>query len=291
MPNSASSRTPAASLRERHRVRADDDAGREVAEHRRQAQQGGRQRRRRRPRPGTAAQFERRGHSGGWPAARGRREPRIGRSYWTPSPITVPASSFLRRRARARSWRARRSTSRRARSMALKARQGEGFVAALRGDARVPRPRRRDGHGQVRPRRPQDRRDARLDRHAGVFRASRRGEPWRPRHGDRGRRRGSRSRTRARATRCAIVRRQADPALKIIAMTGLADSSLGRHADIVLSSAVDQEACPLNLAPTASTTAKLALGDALAMALLEAGDFARRTSRAPPRGQRSAAGC
>ena len=68
------------------------------------------------------------------------------------------------------------------------------------------------------------------------------------------------------------------PALKrlgvtLIAMTGRADSSLAQHADIVLSSAVDQEACPLNLAPTASTTAQMALGDALAVVLLDARGF------------------
>ena len=68
------------------------------------------------------------------------------------------------------------------------------------------------------------------------------------------------------------------PAIKrlgvtFIAMTGRTDSSLGRHADIVVSSAVDQEACPLNLAPTASTTAQMALGDALAVALLDARGF------------------
>jgi len=59
----------------------------------------------------------------------------------------------------------------------------------------------------------------------------------------------------------------------LIAMTGKPDSTLARHADIVLSSAVDEEACPLNLAPTASTTAQLALGDALAVALLDARGF------------------
>ena len=48
---------------------------------------------------------------------------------------------------------------------------------------------------------------------------------------------------------------------------------LARHADWVLSSAVDQEACPLNLAPTASTTAQMAMGDALAVALLDARGF------------------
>lgn len=59
----------------------------------------------------------------------------------------------------------------------------------------------------------------------------------------------------------------------LIVMTGNADSSLARHADVHLSVAIDKEACPLNLAPTASTTATLALGDALAMALLEARGF------------------
>ncbi|RYY93307.1 MAG: KpsF/GutQ family sugar-phosphate isomerase, partial [Comamonadaceae bacterium] len=50
-------------------------------------------------------------------------------------------------------------------------------------------------------------------------------------------------------------------------------STLARHADIVLDSGVEKEACPLNLAPTASTTAQLALGDALAVALLQARGF------------------
>jgi arabinose-5-phosphate isomerase len=59
----------------------------------------------------------------------------------------------------------------------------------------------------------------------------------------------------------------------LVAMTGKPESTLARHADIVISSAVDQEACPLNLAPTASTTAQMALGDALAVALLDARGF------------------
>ncbi|MDZ7592788.1 MAG: KpsF/GutQ family sugar-phosphate isomerase [Rubrivivax sp.] len=59
----------------------------------------------------------------------------------------------------------------------------------------------------------------------------------------------------------------------LVAMTAHADSTLARHADLVLSSAVDEEACPLNLAPTASTTAQMALGDALAVALLDARGF------------------
>jgi arabinose-5-phosphate isomerase len=59
----------------------------------------------------------------------------------------------------------------------------------------------------------------------------------------------------------------------LLAMTGRAESTLAQHADVVLSCAVDQEACPLNLAPTASTTAQMALGDALAVALLDARGF------------------
>jgi arabinose-5-phosphate isomerase len=59
----------------------------------------------------------------------------------------------------------------------------------------------------------------------------------------------------------------------LIAITGGLDSALARHADVVLDSSVTKEACPLNLAPTASTTAQLALGDALAVALLDARGF------------------
>jgi arabinose-5-phosphate isomerase len=68
-----------------------------------------------------------------------------------------------------------------------------------------------------------------------------------------------------------LVRRIGAP---LIAMTGGLASSLARHADIVLDSGVAQEACPLQLAPTASTTAQMALGDALAVALLDARGFA-----------------
>lgn len=59
----------------------------------------------------------------------------------------------------------------------------------------------------------------------------------------------------------------------LIAMTGMADSTLARHAAAVLNAHVKEEACPLNLAPTSSTTAALALGDALAVALLKARGF------------------
>jgi len=59
----------------------------------------------------------------------------------------------------------------------------------------------------------------------------------------------------------------------LVVMTSSPASPLARHADVHLAAAIDREACPLNLAPTASTTAMLALGDALAMALLEARGF------------------
>jgi arabinose-5-phosphate isomerase len=59
----------------------------------------------------------------------------------------------------------------------------------------------------------------------------------------------------------------------LVAITGNAQSTLARYADVFLNSSVEKEACPLNLAPTASTTAQLALGDALAVALLDARGF------------------
>jgi arabinose-5-phosphate isomerase len=59
----------------------------------------------------------------------------------------------------------------------------------------------------------------------------------------------------------------------LMAITGGLQSTLAQHADVVLDCSVAKEACPLNLAPTASTTAQLALGDALAMALLDARGF------------------
>jgi len=61
--------------------------------------------------------------------------------------------------------------------------------------------------------------------------------------------------------------------VRIVAITGGRESTLAKAADAVLDSHVSQEACPLNLAPTSSTTAMLVLGDALAMALLEARGF------------------
>lgn len=67
-----------------------------------------------------------------------------------------------------------------------------------------------------------------------------------------------------------IVRRSG---VKIISITGNLDSSLAKHSNIVIPTKVHREACPFNMAPTASTTAALAVGDALAMVLLEARGF------------------
>ncbi len=67
-----------------------------------------------------------------------------------------------------------------------------------------------------------------------------------------------------------LIKRQG---AKLISITGEAGSSLAREADVHLDAHVEQEACPLGLAPTASTTAAIALGDALAVALLDARGF------------------
>ncbi len=69
-----------------------------------------------------------------------------------------------------------------------------------------------------------------------------------------------------------LIKRQG---AKLIALTGNPDSSLAREADAHLYAGAEKEACPLNLAPTASTTAALALGDALALALMQAKGFSR----------------
>jgi len=67
-----------------------------------------------------------------------------------------------------------------------------------------------------------------------------------------------------------VLKRQGVP---LVALTGGMQSTLASHADIVLNTGVLKEACPLNLAPTASTTAQMAMGDALAVALLDARGF------------------
>ena len=67
-----------------------------------------------------------------------------------------------------------------------------------------------------------------------------------------------------------LIKRQG---ARLVAMTGVPNSALAREADVHLDAAVEHEACPHNLAPTASTTAAMALGDALAVALLDARGF------------------
>ncbi|KAF1019306.1 MAG: Arabinose 5-phosphate isomerase KdsD [Paracidovorax wautersii] len=69
-----------------------------------------------------------------------------------------------------------------------------------------------------------------------------------------------------------VLKRQG---VKIVAMTGRLQSTLAQHADLVLDSGVEREACSLNLAPTASTTAQMALGDALAVVLLDVRGFGK----------------
>src|SRR4051812_41086529 len=64
-------------------------------------------------------------------------------------------------------------------------------------------------------------------------------------------------------------------AVKVIALTGNPRSTLALNSDVILDVSIEQEACPLNLAPTSSTTAMLVLGDALAMVLLEARGFTK----------------
>ena len=79
-----------------------------------------------------------------------------------------------------------------------------------------------------------------------------------------------------------LIKRQG---ARLIAITGDGGSTLAREADVHLDARVDKEACPLNLAPTASTTAALALGDALAVALLDAKGFgAEDFARSHPAG-------
>jgi arabinose-5-phosphate isomerase len=76
--------------------------------------------------------------------------------------------------------------------------------------------------------------------------------------------------TRELLTLSAVIKRQNT---KVIAMTGNLDSDLAKLADVHLDIGVDKEACPLGLAPTSSTTVTLVMGDALAVALLQARDF------------------
>ncbi len=74
----------------------------------------------------------------------------------------------------------------------------------------------------------------------------------------------------------AILPALSDKAAHLVAITGAPLSSLGRVADVVLDVAIGVEACPMNLAPTTSTTAMIAVGDALAVAVMEARGFGPR---------------
>jgi arabinose-5-phosphate isomerase len=77
--------------------------------------------------------------------------------------------------------------------------------------------------------------------------------------------------------------------VKVVAITGRARSTLGRAADVVLDCSVSEEACPWDLAPTTSSTAALAMGDALAVALLQSRGFSATTSPASTPAARSVA--
>jgi DNA-binding MurR/RpiR family transcriptional regulator len=79
--------------------------------------------------------------------------------------------------------------------------------------------------------------------------------------------------------------------VKLVAMTGKSDSTLARHADLVLDCAVAEEACPLNLAPTASTTAQMALAMRWPWHCWTHEDFAKRISRAATQAAAWAASC
>ncbi len=79
-----------------------------------------------------------------------------------------------------------------------------------------------------------------------------------------------------------LIKRMGVP---LVSLTGKPGSTLAKAADVHLDVSVPLEACPLNLAPTASTTATLAMGDALAVALLEARGFSPRRFRADPPGR------
>ena len=186
-PNSASARAPAAVAGERQRVGSDQHAHREVAEHRWQLQRAAHHHAEHRGNEVQQNDFERGGHREAPRAAwmRGLECPHPKRG---PEARTVTASTQASMRSARSRWRLRPSTSRRVRCSALTARQGRCVRESRARDARMHRPRDRDGHGQERPRRPQDRRHAGLHRHAGVLRAPGRGEPRRPRHGAAGRR-------------------------------------------------------------------------------------------------------
>ena len=152
--------------------------------------------------------------------------------------------------------------------LALVDRLDERFDRAVRTAARLRRPRHRHRHGQVRHHLPEDRRHAGQHRHAGVFL-----HPAEATHGDLGVIQNkdvllaiSNSGETQEVLRLLEAIRRIG--VSIVAITGNPDSTLAQASDVALDCHVSEEACPLNLMPTASTTAALALGDALCMTLL-----------------------
>ena len=143
-------------------------------------------------------------------------------------------------------------------------------------------PRRRHGHGQVGAHRQQDRRDTRQHRQPRVFPAPGRGDARRRRHDHGARTSCSRFRIPARPTNCStilpIIKRLDVPLIALTRQDAARPCRATRR--VTLDVSVPAEACPLNLAPTASTTATLAMGDALAIAVLEARGFTPRILRA-----------
>ena len=161
-----------------------------------------------------------------------------------------------------------------------------------RADPRRARPRHRDRHGQIRPCRAQDRRDLRLHRHAGAVRASRRGEPRRPRH-DRRTTWSSRCPIRARRRSSTdIVAYSRRFRIPLIAMTAQCRQRRwpARPTSCWLLPPAP-EACPIGLAPTTSTLMQLALGDALAVALLERRGFTAVDFGVLPSGRQARRAC
>ena len=121
---------------------------------------------------------------------------------------------------------------------------------------------------------PENRRDICQHRHAGVLPAPCRSHPWRSRCYRAATMSSSRCHTVARRARsCRLLERIRRLGAKLVAITGKPSSTLARPRTSRLDCSVTEEACPLNLVPTASTTAALAIGDALAMALLTTKGF------------------
>ena len=126
----------------------------------------------------------------------------------------------------------------------------------------------RHRHGQVRAHLPQDRGDALEHRHVRVVPAPRRGHPRRSRGVRENDVIGALSHSGETDELIRLLESIRRIGARLIALTGDPASTLARAADVTLNCGITEEACPMNLVPTASTTAALAMGDALAMTLL-----------------------